>query len=385
MNIKRIFSVLILLSLMLVHYSGVAADEANYEGLSNFTRVLDLIERNYVEKVDSQKLMNNAIDGMVKTLDPYSTYLTPERFRELEIGTSGEFGGVGMEVSEEKGALTVITPIEGSPADKAGIKPRDQIIAIEGTSTQGMVVQEAVKLLRGPMGTPVKFTIRREGVAEPKVFTLIREKIVVRSVKSKLLDNGIGYVRLSQFQDHSSQELRDAIKGLEARNGKDLSGLVFDLRNNPGGLLTEAIDIVDQFIDSGLIVSVKGRTPEQTREYYATKNGTFLAFPVVILVNDGSASASEVVAEAMQDSKRAVILGTKTFGKGSVQTIIKLDDGSGLKLTTAKFYAPSGRSINEVGVTPDIKVENTGDHDKQLESAVNILKTSRAGKEIPKG
>lgn len=385
MNIKRIFSVLILLSLMLVQYSGVAADEATYEGLSNFTRVLDLIERNYVEKVDSQKLMNNAIDGMVKTLDPYSTYLTPERFRELEIGTSGEFGGVGMEVSEEKGALTVITPIEGSPADKAGIKPRDQIIAIEGKSTQGMVVQEAVKLLRGPMGTPVKFTIRREGVAEPKVFTLIREKIVVRSVKSKLLDNGIGYVRLSQFQDHSSQELRDAIKGLEARNGKDLSGLVFDLRNNPGGLLTEAIDIVDQFIDSGLIVSVKGRTQEQTREYYATKNGTFLAFPVVILVNDGSASASEVVAEAMQDSKRAVILGTKTFGKGSVQTIIKLDDGSGLKLTTAKFYAPSGRSINEVGVTPDIKVENTGDHDKQLESAVNILKTSRAGKEIPKG
>lgn len=382
---KRIFLVLFLLFLTLVNYPGALADDAAYEGLSNFTRVLDLIERNYVEKVDSEKLTNSAIDGMLKTLDPYSAYLSPERYRELEIGTSGEFGGVGMEVSEEKGVLTVITPIEGSPAEKAGIKPRDQIIEIEGKSTQGMVVQEAVALLRGPMGTAVKITIRRAGEAEPKVVTLIRDKIVVKSVKSKLLDNGIGYIRLTQFQDHSSQELRDAVTGLEAQNGKELSGLVLDLRNNPGGLLTEAIDIVDEFIDNGLIVSVRGRTQEQTREYYATKNGTFRMFPVVVLVNDGSASASEVVAEALQDSKRAVILGTKTFGKGSVQTIIKLEDGSGLKLTTAKFYAPSGRSINEVGVTPDIKVENSGDQDKQLESAVNILKTSKAGKEIPKG
>ena len=382
---KRIFPVLFLLFLTLVNYPGALADDATYEGLSNFTRVLDLIQRNYVEEVDSAKLTNSAIDGMLKTLDPYSAYLSPERYRELEIGTSGEFGGVGMEVSEEKGVLTVITPIEGSPAEKAGIKPRDQIIEIEGKSTQGMVVQEAVELLRGPRGTAVKITIRRAGEAEPKVVTLIRDKIVVKSVKSELLDSGIGYVRLTQFQDHSSQELRDAITGLEAQNGRELNGLVLDLRNNPGGLLTEAIDIVDEFIDNGLIVSVKGRTQEQTREYYATKNGTFRMFPVVVLVNDGSASASEVVAEALQDSKRAVILGTKTFGKGSVQTIIKLEDGSGLKLTTAKFYAPSGRSINEVGVTPDIKVENSGDQDKQLESAVNILKTSKAGKEIPKG
>jgi carboxyl-terminal processing protease len=387
-KIKRILPAILILSLMLAYYSGysgAAADEASYQGLSDFTRVLDLIQRNYVEKVDSQKLMNNAIEGMVKTLDPYSAYLTPERFRELEVGTSGEFGGVGMEVSEEKGVLTVITPIEGSPSEKAGIKPRDQIIEIEGKSTQGMVVQEAVKLMRGPIGTPVKITVRREGLAKPLKFTLVRDKIIVKSVKSKLLDNGIGYVRLTQFQDHSAQELRDAIKGLEAQNGKELNGLVLDLRNNPGGLLAEAIDIVDEFIDSGLIVSVKGRTPDETRTYYATKNGTFRSFPVVVLVNDGSASASEVVAEALQDSKRAVILGTKTFGKGSVQTIIKLDDGSGLKLTTAKFYAPSGRSINEVGVTPDIKVENTGDQDKQLESAVNLLKASRTGKVIPKG
>jgi carboxyl-terminal processing protease len=231
----------------------------------------------------------------------------------------------------------------------------------------------------------VKITIKREGEKEPRVVTLIRDKIIVKSVKSRLLDNGIGYVRLVQFQDRTSQELRDAISGLEAQNGRQLNGLILDLRNNPGGLLSEAIDVVDEFIDTGLIVSVRGRTQDQTREYYATKNGTFQTFPVVVMVNDGSASASEVVAEALQDSKRAVILGTKTFGKGSVQTIIKLEDGSGLKLTTAKFYAPSGRSINEVGVTPDINVENSKDQDKQLESAINILNSSEAGKAVPKG
>lgn len=382
MKMKRIY---ILLLLLLLNYTPSIANDATYEGLSNFTRVLDLVERNYVEEVDPEKLTNSAIDGMLKTLDPYSTYLSPERYRELEIGTSGEFGGVGMEVSEENGVLTVITPIEGSPAEKAGIKPRDQIIEIEGKSTQGMVVQEAVRILRGPSGTPVKITIRREGEKDPRVITLIRDKIVVKSVKPELLENGIGYVKLAQFQDRTSQELTEAIAGLRAENGNELSGLILDLRNNPGGLLTEAIDVVDEFIDSGLIVSVRGRTEDQTREYYATKNGSFQTFPVVVIVNDGSASASEVVAEALQDSKRAVILGTKTFGKGSVQTIIKLEDGSGLKLTTAKFYAPSGRSINEVGVTPDIKVENSEDQDKQLESAINILNSSEADKTIPKG
>jgi carboxyl-terminal processing protease len=379
---KRIY---VLLLLLLLNYTPSIANDTTYEGISNFTRVLDLIERNYVEEVDPEKLTNSAIDGMLKTLDPYSTYLSPERYRELEIGTSGEFGGVGMEVSEENGVLTVITPIEGSPAEKAGIKPRDQIIEIEGKSTQGMVVQEAVRILRGPSGTPVKITIRREGEKEPRVITLIRDKIVVKSVKPELLENGIGYVKLAQFQDRTSQELTEAIAGLETQNGKELSGLILDLRNNPGGLLTEAIDVVDEFIDSGLIVSVRGRTEDQTREYYATKNGSFQTFPVVVIVNDGSASASEVVAEALQDSKRAVILGTKTYGKGSVQTIIKLEDGSGLKLTTAKFYAPSGRSINQVGVTPDIKVENSDDQDKQLESAINILNSSEADKTIPKG
>lgn len=382
---KRITFVLLLLLSFTV---GVAADDATYQGLSNFTRVLDLVERNYVEEVNSEELTNSAIDGMLKTLDPYSAYLSPERYRELEIGTSGEFGGVGMEVTVEEGVLTVIAPIEGTPAEKAGIKPRDQILEIEGKSTEGMDVQEAVKLLRGPKGSPVKITIKREGEDSPRVVTLVRDKIVVKSVKAELLDNGIGYIRLTQFQDHTAQDLRTAIEQLAARNGKDLRGLVLDLRNNPGGLLSEAIDVVDEFIDNGLIVSVKGRAADQTREYYATKKGSFQTFPLVVIVNEGSASASEVVAEALQDSHRATILGTKTFGKGSVQTIIKLEDGSGLKLTTAKFYAPSGRSINEVGVTPDVTVEITEQDksDKQLESAINILKSPKqAGKPGPRG
>jgi carboxyl-terminal processing protease len=376
------------LLLVLSFTVGVVADDATYQGLSNFTRVLDLVERNYVEEVSSEELTNSAIDGMLKTLDPYSAYLSPERYRELEIGTSGEFGGVGMEVTVEEGVLTVIAPIEGTPAEKAGIKPRDRILEIEGKSTEGMDVQEAVKLLRGPKGSPVKITIKREGEDSPRAVTLVRDKIVVKSVKAELLDNNIGYIRLTQFQDHSAQELRAAIEQLTAQNGKDLGGLVLDLRNNPGGLLSEAIDVVDEFIDNGLIVSVKGRAADQTREYYATKKGSFQTFPLVVVVNEGSASASEVVAEALQDSHRATILGTKTFGKGSVQTIIKLEDGSGLKLTTAKFYAPSGRSINEVGVTPDVAVEITEQDktDKQLESAINILKSpQQAGKAGPRG
>lgn len=382
MKINRILLVLLLI---VFSSSGALADDATYKGLSNFTRVLDLVQRNYVEEVDSEQLMNSAIDGMLKTLDPYSAYLSPERYRELEIGTSGEFGGVGMEVSVENGVLTVIAPIEGTPAERAGIKPRDQIIEIEGRPTEGMVVQEAVKLLRGPKGTAVNITIKREGEPELRVVTLVRDKITVKSVKPSLLEGNIGYIRLTQFQENTSQELKSALTELESQSGKDLNGVILDLRNNPGGLLAEAIDVVDEFIDKGLIVSVKGRSEDQSREYFATKNGSFQRFPIVVIVNEGSASASEVVAEALQDSERAVILGTKTFGKGSVQTIIKLEDGSGLKLTTAKFYAPSGRSINEVGVTPDITVENDNNHDKQLESAINILKTSDINTAIPKG
>jgi len=367
-------------------YAGIASEEeATYKGLSNFTRVLDLIERNYVDNVDSEKLAISAIEGMLKTLDPYSAYLTPEHYKELEIGTSGEFGGVGIEISVENDLLTVITPIEGSPAAKAGIKPGDQIIAIDGKSTQGLSVDEAVKSLRGPKGSAVKITIQSQGDKNPREVVLVRDIIYVKSVNSKLLDGRIGYIKLSQFQEKTSEELVKAIEELELGDRGELNGLILDLRNNPGGLLTQAVEVADEFIDEGLIVSVKGRVEDQSTEYYATKKDNTPGYPIIILVNKGSASASEVVAEALQDKKRAIILGTKTFGKGSVQSIIKLEDGSGLKLTTAKFYAPSGRSINQVGVIPDVIVEDSQGKDLQLERAKELIKFSKTIKAAPRG
>jgi carboxyl-terminal processing protease len=321
----------------------------------------------------------------MKTLDPYSAYLSPERYRELEIGTSGEFGGVGMEVTVENGVLTVITPIEDTPAAKAGIKPGDEIIAIDGKPTQGMIADEAVKILRGPKGSPVKVTLKSKDSEAPREITMIRDVIHVKSVESKLLDNGIGYVKLSQFQDKTSDELKKAIENLDSKNKGGIKGLILDLRNNPGGLLSQAVEVADQFVDQGLIVSVRGRAEDQSTEYYATKKESSRNYPLVVLVNKGSASASEVVAEALQDDKRAVILGTKTFGKGSVQTIIRLEDGSGLKLTTAKFYAPSGRSISQIGVTPDVVVENGKTGDSQLERAVELVRTPQFNKTVPRG
>jgi carboxyl-terminal processing protease len=380
---KRL-SLIILVLVIISPLNALPEDEAVYRGLSNFTKVLDLIERNYVDKVDSEELTTNAIEGMLKNLDPYSAYLSPERYKELEIGTSGEFGGVGMEVAVENGVVKVISPIEGSPADLAGIKPGDLIIEIEGKPTQGMVVFEAVKLLRGPKGSKVKITVAREGEGSRDI-TLTRDVIHIKSVKYKLLDNEIGYVKISQFQENVSDELKEALSKLELENGGSLRGLILDLRNNPGGLLDEAIKVADQFIDKGLIVSVRGRTSSQSKEYYATKGDSKRDISLVVLVNKGSASASEVVAEALQDSKRATIVGSKTFGKGSVQTIIELDDGSGLKLTTAKFYAPSGRSISDVGVTPDIIVEDNDMPDLQMKRAVEILKMSDLGHTVPRG
>lgn len=380
---KKLLSIILLL-ILISPLNALPEDEAVYRGLSNFTKVLDLIERNYVDKVDSEELTNNAIEGMLKTLDPYSAYLSPERYKELEIGTSGEFGGVGMEVAVENGVLKVISPIEGSPADLAGIKPGDLITEIDGKPTGGMVVYDAVKLLRGPKGSNVTITVTREGEGSRNI-TLTRDVIHIKSVKYKLLDNEIGYIKISQFQENVSDELKDALSKLELDNGGSLRGLVLDLRNNPGGLLDEAIEVADQFIDKGLIVSVRGRTSNQSKEYYATKGDSERDISLVVLVNKGSASASEVVAEALQDSKRATIIGSKTFGKGSVQTIIQLDDGSGLKLTTAKFYAPSGRSISDVGVTPDIVVEDNEYADLQIKRAVEILKLSDLSKTVPRG
>lgn len=365
---------ILLLLLMLVYVPDVYGDDEIYEGLSTFTRVLDLVERNYVDDINSAELSVNAIEGMLQSLDPYSAYLTPDRFKDLEEGTSGEFGGLGMEITVKDGVLTVVSPLEDTPASAAGIEAGDQIIEINGKSTSKMVEFEAVKLLRGPVGTSVNIKVKKKADSSTKVIELERSIIYIKSVKSELLDRNLGYVKLIQFQDKTSGELKNAIKKLQQENNDKLQGLILDLRNNPGGLLTQAVEVVDEFIDEGIIVSVKGRNSNQNLDYYATKGAETHKFPIVILVNNGSASASEVVAEALQDYERSTIVGTKTFGKGSVQTIIRLEDGSGLKITTAKFYAPSGRSINNVGVVPDIIVENKdAKSDLQLKRATELI------------
>ncbi len=367
--------ILITLTLLVFSLERVISSEEIYRGISMFTRVLDLVERNYVEGVDSEKLMVGAIEGMLKTLDPYSAYLTPERYRELEIGTSGEFGGVGMEITVENGVLTVVSPIEGTPADKAGIKSGDQILTIEDKPTQGMSVEEAVRLLRGSRGSKVKLTIKTKDSNTVKEITLTRDIVHVKSVSTKILEGNIGYVKIRQFQENTSEELREDLSKLQKENKGAIKGLIIDIRNNPGGLLNQAVEVADEFLDRGIIVSVKGRGGTQDRDYFATKNGKSHPYLLVILVNKGSASASEIIAGALQDHKRAVIVGTKTFGKGSVQTIIKLEDGSGLKLTTAKFHTPDGKSIHKVGVTPDVVVEeDKGRKDSQLDRALEIIK-----------
>jgi len=350
--------------------------ESVYEGLSKFTKVLDLVERNYVDDVDSDQLTKSAIEGMLKNLDPYSVYLTPEKFKELEIDTYGEFGGIGVELTVKDNALTVITPIVDTPAYNAGIKPGDRIVKIEGKSTENMTTFDAAKLLRGKIGTPVKLIVKSAESDEIKEIELVRDLIKIKSVKSELIEGGIGYIKLVQFQRQSSAEFVNAYNSLVEQNKGKLNGMIVDLRNNPGGLLDEAIEIADEFIDNGIIVSVKGRNDIDTKDYFATTNRPIPDIPVIILVNKGSASASEVVAGALRDNNIARILGTQTFGKGSVQTIIELEDGSGVKLTTARFYTPKGYKINDVGISPDIIVSEDKDKDTQLNRAVEVLKHS---------
>ena len=372
---KRIFLIFFITLVLYPIVSKADQDESIYEGLSTFTRILDLIERNYVERVDPDKLTDSAIQAMLNSLDPYSVYLSPEKYKELEVGTSGEFGGIGMEITLKNGVLTVVSPLVDTPAYKAGIEAGDQIVEIEGKKTDNMNEFEAVKILRGPKGTDVTIKIRKKKDNKIETLKLTRDIIHLKSVNGELYDNNIGYIKLIQFQDRTSQELQSTMDELSKKSGTGLNGLILDLRNNPGGLLTQAVEVVDIFLDKGIIVSVKGRNKDQNLDYYATKSENTVKYPVVVLVNKGSASASEVVAEALQDSKRSTILGTQTFGKGSVQTIIRLDDGSGLKITTAKFYAPSGRSIDSVGVMPDIIVENQKDKDIQLSRALELLRS----------
>lgn len=349
-------------------------DDEIYRELSNFTKVLDLIENSYVDSVDSKRLTQSAIEGMLSTLDSYSVYLPPDRFKALEIDTYGEFGGIGIELTIKGGKLTVIAPIDNTPAYRAGIKPGDIISSIDGKPTAKMTAFEASELLRGPRNSEVVLTIRRQGENVTKDVKLLREVIKVKSVKSKLINNNIAYIKLLQFQKKTSEDFVKSYKALG--NRKKLKGLILDLRNNPGGLLDQAIDIGDAFIGDGVIVSVKGRNPLQTKDYYANQQTAFPIISTVVLVNKGSASASEVLAGALKDRKVAKILGEKTFGKGSVQTIVELEDGSGVKLTTARFYTPNGTRIDNLGINPDIVVSNTGDEDLQLIRAIEIINHS---------
>jgi carboxyl-terminal processing protease len=325
--------------------------------LRSFTEVFARIKKDYVEEVSDKTLLENAIRGMLSGLDPHSSYLDPENFKELQVGTSGEFGGLGIEVGMEDGFVKVISPIDDTPAMRAGVKAGDLVIRLDDTPVKGLTLHEAVKIMRGKVGTDIVLTIIREGEERPLKITITRDTIKVKSVRSRTLEDGFGYLRISQFQSHTGENMADAIEKLNKENKGKLKGLVLDLRNNPGGVLNAAVEVSDAFLDSGLIVYTEGRIADSAMKFNATPRRLLDGAPLVVLVNGGSASASEIVAGALQDHKRAVILGTRTFGKGSVQTILPLNEKTALKLTTARYFTPSGRSIQAEGINPDIVLE----------------------------
>jgi len=328
-------------------------DSEHYSKIKTFTETLSIIKQNYVEEIDDKELINGAIKGMLNQLDPHSSFMPPEAFKEMQIDTKGEFSGLGIQISVKDKMLTVIAPIEDTPAYKAGIKAGDTILKIDGESTKDLSLQDAVNKLRGTKGTSVTITIFREGWEKPKDFIIVREVIQIKSVKYKTLEDKIGYVKLTQFQQRTSEDLENALEALE----KDkINSLILDLRNNPGGLLNGAVEVTSQFLPEGkLVVYIKGRSGEQ--QDFNTNSSKKTDYPMIVLVNEGSASASEIVAGALQDWGRAVVLGMQTFGKGSVQTVIPLSDGSALRLTTARYYTPKGRSIQSTGITPDIIIK----------------------------
>ena len=329
-----------------------------FKELKIFTDVLSIIQRDYVREVDSKELVEGAIKGMLSTLDPHSGYLDPDFYNDLKVETSGEFGGLGIEITIQDGLLTVVSPMEGSPAQDAGVEPGDKIIKIEGKFTKDITLVDAVKRLRGKKGTPIMISVAREGEAELIDIKIIRDKIQVRSIRSRYLEDGFGYVRVSQFMEKTAEDLKKAIRRLSGESpNKLLRGLVLDLRNNPGGLLTQAVAVGDLFLKEGVVVYTDGRVKSQKQKFYAHEAGTEREYPIIVLVNGGSASASEIVAGALKDHGRGLVLGTQTFGKGSVQTILPLDNRGALRLTTALYYTKSGNSIQATGVTPDIVMD----------------------------
>ena len=349
-----------------------------YEKIDLFSEVLEKIQEEYVEEVDQVEAMDFAINGVLQYLDPYSAYMNPKIFREMQTETSGEFGGLGIEVTMEAGVVKVITPIDDTPASRIGVKAGDYIVRIDGEQVQGKTLMEAVNLMRGPVGSEIEITIRRKGVKKAKIFKITREIIEVKSVSAESINDTIGYLRLRAFNENSSKQLKKEILKLEKNN--KLVGYILDLRNNPGGLLSQAIKISDYFLDDGEIVSTRGRKSRENRKFFAKKGDKIEGKPLIVLINNGSASASEIVAGALQNQKRAILLGETTYGKGSVQSIIPLKNKGAIRLTISKYYLPSGESISEVGVSPDIRIEEQGDDflfntitDNQLNYAVKLF------------
>jgi len=349
-----------------------------YKKIDLFGEVLEKISKEYVDEVDQSKSMDAAINGLLQSLDPYSAYMTPESFESMQTETSGKFGGLGIEVGMESGVVKVISPIDNTPASRAGLKAGDYIVKIDGVQVQGKSLMDAVDLMRGLVGSSIEITVRRRGVKKALIFNITREIIQIQSVKSELIDNSIGYIRLTSFNENSSKQVKEKIKKLN--KNKNLKAYILDLRNNPGGLLSQAIKISDFFLENGEIVSTKSRTISENRKWFAKKGDITEGKTLVVLINYGSASASEIVAGALKDHKRAIILGENSYGKGSVQSIIPLKNRGAIRLTIAKYYLPSGKSISKVGVTPDIEIKEgsedfkfNSETDNQLNFALKLL------------
>ena len=375
--IKKIFYFFLLANFI---YTSSHSKNDLYEKIDLFGEVLENVNKEYVDEVDEGEMMDSAINGVLQSLDPYSAYMSPELFKEMQTDTKGEFGGLGIEIGMEAGVVKVISPIDDTPAAKAGIKAGDYIVKIGNEQVQGKSLLEAVKLMRGPVGSSIDLTIRRKNFKKPLEFKIVRKVIEVQSVSSRILgkEKNIGYIRLKSFNENSDKQFLKSVKEFERKS--KTKGYVLDLRNNPGGLLTQAINITDFFLEDGEIVSTKGRKISETRKFFARKGDEIKGKPIVILINNGSASASEIFAGALKDHKRAIILGENSYGKGSVQSIIPLTNGGGMRLTISKYYLPSGKSISEVGVTPDILIEEEGDDflinsekDNQLNYAIKLF------------
>ena len=377
---KNIYStfLIILLSISISKYAYSANDDDIYKKIDLFSEVLDKINKEYVEDINQSEVMDAAINGVLQSLDPYSAYMSPESLENMQTETSGEFGGLGIEVSMEAGVVKVISPIDGSPADEVGVKAGDYIVKINEHQVQGKTLTEAVDLMRGPVDSDIEITVRRKGVKKAIVFKITREIIKIQSVKSKKINDNIGYIRLTAFNENSSTQIKKKIK--EFTKDKKIKGYILDLRNNPGGLLSQAIKISDFFLTNGEIVSTKSRKESENRRWFANKGDIINGKVLIVLINYGSASASEIVAGALKDNKRAILLGENTYGKGSVQSIIHLKNNGAIRLTISKYYLPSGKSISEVGITPDIEVAEDGDEfrintekDNQLNFAIKLL------------